>query len=76
MKTVHGIDGFSAAGRFVCHIGTCRKAFFHATKLKNHYQEHGIQISKLGAVLYSLKHLNTYIQQVQRRKSFPVGKHF
>ena len=56
MKTVHGLDDFSAARRFVCHIGTCRKAFFHATKLKDHYQEHGIQISKLGAVLYSLKH--------------------
>ena len=44
MKTVHGIE--AAAGRFTCHVATCRMAFFHAANLKQHYKKHGIHISK------------------------------
>ena len=44
MRSVHGID--SASGRFICHVDTCKEAFFHAANLKQHYKKHGIHISK------------------------------
>ena len=46
MKTVLGIDGSTAAGRFICYVGTCTKPFFHATKLNQYYVEHDIHISE------------------------------
>jgi len=46
MKTAHGIESCNAAGRFICHLSTCGKAFFHARTLKQHYLKHNIQISK------------------------------
>ena len=46
MKSAHGVDASAAAGRFICHVATCRMAFFHAANLKQHYKKHGIHISK------------------------------
>ena len=46
LKDKHGIEDCATAGRFICHIEMCRKAFFHASKLIDHYKEHDMQMCK------------------------------
>ena len=48
LKDQHGKNSSDSsstiAGRFICHVQSCAKAFFHASKLIDHYKEHKLAV--------------------------------
>ena len=59
LKKVHGIiEDDKTTPRFVCQVSACEKAFFHAKRLVEHYnQQHSIHIGMCVKVMFHHVHI-------------------
>ena len=47
MKVKHNLGTNTKQARFSCPVETCKKSFFHATKLIDHLKEHNMDVGKI-----------------------------